>query len=308
MGPCTTSRRERGPARRDLESPGAGGRRRPARGRPLRAGAAVTRTPSPREALAVVALAALATAATAQGDAAAATFDDSAAVFYVQRCSGCHTIGGGELSGPDLAPSTQWPADDLRVAVERMEKNVGPMTAEQVDGQVRLLQDPAVKGRLEEAREALDRRAEAELEEPPSAAKGEGLFHGRLAFANRGLACAACHVAGGRGGDLAASLSDAAARLGRAALVSAAERPGYPLMKASYADSPVTHQEAVHLAEYLVSLQPEAGTQRSGSRVAVAGAGSAVALVALAALVALPRGRGAGVRRRMLEASRRRQR
>jgi mono/diheme cytochrome c family protein len=79
--------------------------------------------------------------------------EDLAADFYLSRCAGCHTIGEGELSGPDLLPSTGWPAPDLAKAVERMEKNVGPMTGDEVAFLVELLQDSEVKPRLSAARE-----------------------------------------------------------------------------------------------------------------------------------------------------------
>ncbi|HSL83884.1 MAG TPA: hypothetical protein VLF66_14005, partial [Thermoanaerobaculia bacterium] len=162
--------------------------------------------------------------------------EDLAADFYLSRCAGCHTIGEGELSGPDLAK-----------AVERMEKNVGPMTDEQVASQVELLKSEDVKQRLSAARERQVAEIAATLE-PASPAAGEALFHGKRAFANRGVSCSACHKAGARGGNLAADLTDSHARLGEQALISAAENPGFALMRAAYASHPVTRQEAVHLA------------------------------------------------------------
>ncbi|HUP43059.1 MAG TPA: hypothetical protein VM599_07605, partial [Thermoanaerobaculia bacterium] len=156
--------------------------------------------------------------------------EDLAADFYLSRCAGCHTIGEGELSGPDLLPSTGWPAPDLAKAVERMEKNVGPMTGDEVAFLVELLQDSEVKPRLSAARERQVMEMAATLE-PASPAAGEALFHGGRALANGGVACSACHRAGGpgrvRGGTLAADLTDAATRLGEQALISAAENPGF---------------------------------------------------------------------------------
>lgn len=247
--------------------------------------------------------------AAAEEAAPAAPQEDLAADFYLSRCAGCHTIGEGELSGPDLAPATEWPAADLMKAVERMEKNVGPMTDEQVASLVELLKDAEVKPRLSAARERQVAEMAATLE-PPSPAVGEALFHGGRAFAQGGVACSACHRAGApgrlRGGTLAADLTDAATRLGEQALVSAAENPGFPLMRAAYASHPVTRQEAVHLAAYLEEVDEETGDGRAAIAVApntaawIGWGGTGAAALFLAAMVLLYRGRNRGVRARLV--------
>jgi mono/diheme cytochrome c family protein len=228
--------------------------------------------------------------------------EDLAADLYLSRCAGCHTIGEGELSGPDLAPSTGWPAPDLAKAVERMEKNVGPMTDEQVASLVELLKHAEVKQRLSAARERQVAEMAATLE-PASPAAGEELFHGKRAFRNRGVSCSACHRAGVRGGTLAADLTDAHARLGEQALISAAENPGFPLMRAAYASYPVTRQEAVHLAAYLKEVGEGAADRPAGAATPPAPLatriglwGFAAAALFLAAMVLLYRGRVRGVR------------
>jgi mono/diheme cytochrome c family protein len=236
---------------------------------------------------------------------------DAAADSYLSRCAGCHTIGEGYLSGPDLAPSTGWPAEDLAKAVERMEKNVGPMTGEEVAALVELLRDETVKARLSAARERQVAEMAATLE-PASPAAGEALFHGGRPLRNAGLACSACHLAGSRGGNLAVDLTGAAARLGEPALVSAAENPGFPLMRAAYARHPVTRQEALHLAAYLQELDGEAGDGRAGAAAARRPAvrlglwGSAGAALFLAAMVLFYRDRNRGVRARLVRRARQR--
>jgi cytochrome c2 len=246
----------------------------------------------------------------AESDAAPGPPDeDLAADFYLSRCAGCHTIGEGELSGPDLLSSTGWPAADLAKAVERMEKNVGPMTGEQVASLVELLKSEDVKARLSAARERQVAEMAATLE-PPSPAVGEALFHGGRAFAHGGVACSACHRAGPpgrvRGGTLAADLTDAATRLGEQALVSAAEKPGFPLMRASYASRPVTRQEAIHLAAYLEEVDEETGDGRAAIFAApktaawIGWGGTGAAALFLAAMVLLYRGRNRGVRSRLV--------
>ncbi len=228
---------------------------------------------------------------------------DETARFYVRRCTGCHTIGEGELDGPDLQDSTTWPVADLVPAIERMEKNVGPMSDARVTALAELLQDPRVQERIGTAGERLAGERAADL--PPARAEaGRALFFGERAFAEGGLACAACHSAEGRGGNLAAPLHDAASRLGHSALVSAGARPGYPLMKASYRDEPLREQEARHVAAYLESLQgpPPPGAEPVA---AIGWSGTLLALAAVGAggLAALRR--ASGVRRRLVERARR---
>jgi mono/diheme cytochrome c family protein len=244
----------------------------------------------------------------AAGDAAdAAAAPDRAADLYLSSCAGCHTIGEGFLSGPDLAPATGWPAADLAPAVERMEKNVGPLSDEQVAMLVALLRDEAVKQRLAAARE----RQVAEMAttlEPPSPARGQALFHGGARFTAGGIPCAACHRAGARGGSLAADLTDAGRRLGEPALLSAAENPGFPLMQAAYGERPVSRQEAVHLAAYLVAVaaDPAPPADGAGAAVPVGAWGTGLAAAFLAAMAFLYRGRHRGSRRPLVRQAMRR--
>lgn len=218
------------------------------------------------------------------GDAASAgeaLEEDRAAQAYASKCMGCHTIGGGALSGPDLKPSTAWPRQNLWDAIKRMETNVGPMPDEEVDLYTDFLLSPNPAERLENARKQAALRDAASME-PASAEKGEALFFGRQAFRNGGISCGACHQAGGRGGNLATSLEDAYTRIGEAPLISTCERPGYPVMRAMYEDHPITKQEAVHVVKYLeeVSQEPQEATTIPLHLIGVLGAAGAIALLA----------------------------
>lgn len=175
---------------------------------------------------------------------------DRASALYAQKCIGCHTIGGGALSGPDLKPTSGWPRPDLRAAVVRMEVRVGPMTEEEVEALTDFLLDRDAARRLEEQRERTAMRHAAQLE-PASIETGRELFHGMSTFHNGGISCSACHQAGGWGGNVASSLEDAYSRIGDAPLMSTIESPGFPVMRAIYTPEPVTKQEAVHIVAYL---------------------------------------------------------
>jgi hypothetical protein len=146
--------------------------------------------------------------------------------------------------------------------------------------------------------------------EPASPRRGAALYHGGEPFARGGLPCAACHRAGDAGGTLAVDLTGAVERLGEQAVISAAENPGFPLMRAAYRDHPVTRQEAVHLAAYLAELEPPAeGSAAAAPPPAgppIGAWGGGLAAVLLAAMLLVYRGRNRGVRRPLVAAARRR--
>ena len=235
---------------------------------------------------------------------------DPHAVTYLKLCSGCHTIGGGALTGPDLLPSTQWPREDLRVAVERMEVNVGPMTDEEVDGLTDLLKAPDVQQRLDGAREQRIEEMAATLE-PGNPVVGQRLFFGERRFLNGGIACFACHAAAGRGGNMAVDLTTVHQRLGQQSVMSATEQPAFPMMKAAYGAKPVTPQEAAHLAAFfeqtVADVQPGSQPPPSNEGLGLVHAGAGGFFIAvLAGVFLLARTRRAGVRSRLIRDSYRR--
>lgn len=177
---------------------------------------------------------------------------DTGAQLFMLKCMGCHTIGGGLLSGPDLKPMSGWPRANLLAGVKRMEKSVGPLSDDFVATMADFLLSPDAAARVTAAQQAMAVQQAAKLE-APSPEKGNALFLGRTVFAGGGIACAACHQADGKGGSMAASLEDAYTRLGEAPLLATCESPGYPVMRAIYTPRPVTKQEAVHLVAFLKS-------------------------------------------------------
>ena len=175
---------------------------------------------------------------------------DPGAQQFMLKCMGCHTIGGGLLSGPDLKPTSGWPRANLLAGIKRMEKSVGPLSDDFVATMADFLLAPDAAARVTAAQQAMAMQQAAKLE-APSPEKGNALFFGRTAFAGGGIACAACHQADGKGGSMATSLEDAYARLGEVPLLATCESPGYPVMRAIYTPRPVTKQEAVHLVAFL---------------------------------------------------------
>ncbi len=225
---------------------------------------------------------------------------DRAARMFLDRCAGCHTVGGGMRSGPDLLPSTAWKSADLSVAVKRMEKNSGPMAEEDVAALVEFLKDPGLRDRIsaEESRAAL--KAAAALE-PASPALGRDLFHGVRPFRNGGASCASCHDFGGGGGTLAVPLTTVHARLGSVALTSAIEQAAFPVMRPIYAAHPVTKQEAAHLVAYLAQPPQQPRPEPPLGLAALGGSGLFIAALAIAGA----RRRGGTRARLVSEATRR---
>ncbi len=227
---------------------------------------------------------------------------DTMAGVYLMRCAGCHTIGGGALSGPDLRNAAGYPRQTVLDAVKRMEKNVGPLQSAEVESLVEFILDPEAAARVKKQQEQAALREAATLE-PGSVEKGRALFLGRASFQNGGVSCAACHQAGGRGGNLAASLEDAFTRLGEQSLLATAQNPGFPVMRAIYEAQPVTKQEAIHLAKFLeeAALTPAPPAQVPLHLAGLAGT------VAIMVLLGRSRSkRAAGTRARMVAEAQRR--
>jgi mono/diheme cytochrome c family protein len=227
---------------------------------------------------------------------------DVDAALYLSRCSGCHTIGEGAMAGPDLAPSTGWPRPDLELAVRRMQRNVGPMTDQEIAALVDLLKSSDVRQRLAGERERFEARFRVQMQ-PASAQEGERLFFGTGTLAAGGMACSACHQFGGRGGSLGVALDTVSERMGETALVSAIQQSAFKVMRAAYRDHPISLQEAAHLAAF---LQRPPSAPAPPPVLGPLAAGAAAGLLLLVVIPLTWRRRGRGVRAALIDRSIRR--
>lgn len=214
--------------------------------------------------------------------APAAPAQDTGSATFAEKCTACHTIGSGNAVGPDLSKVSNWTDADLSVSVRRMEKMVGPLTDEQVNGLVSFLKRSDATSQLQ-AKQA-EAKAKASIEQdknPASANNGRLLYFGKQPFENGGMSCVSCHSAGAAGGALGPDLSTIGQRMSETALVSACENTSFKVMKKAYANHQITHQEARDLAKYFQATKPVE------SRVKIDPtwlAGTAIATVALAAI------------------------
>ena len=232
---------------------------------------------------------------------------DPYAAEFIRLCAGCHTIGGGVLTGPDLSTAAKWPDADRQVAVKRMEKNVGPLTPAEVQGLAALIGSPDVQAKLQAAKQARVDEMAATLE-PADPKAGRALFFGEQRLSSGGVGCFSCHAVSGRGGNMAKDLTTAYTRLGAPSMLSTAQQPAFPMMKAAYTGKPVTAQEAVHLVAFFKSAAEEAAAAPppSDGLLAVHAGAGAIVLAAAGIVFIAARTRRAGVRARMVrDASRR---
>lgn len=209
---------------------------------------------------------------------AATNAPDLAAARFATTCAGCHSLTGMKLSGPELTPSTGWPQTQLKTAIKLMEKNVGPLTDDQVTALADLLKSPNVRDRIKAEQDRIQAQFMAKMA-PPDALIGERLFWGKMSLQNRGLACAACHAVAGKGGNLGLDLTGVFTKLGgQSPLVSAIEKASFKIMAPHYARHPVTTQEAMHLAKYFSTLDPK-NVVVAATPIVPVGAGGALALL-----------------------------
>ena len=175
---------------------------------------------------------------------------DKAAEFFFYRCAGCHTVGGGKLTGPDLVTAAQWSSADLGPAIKKMEKNVGPLSEQDIDQMVEFLKDLSVSERIAGQKQKIEAKFRAELP-PPSFETGQKLFRGQKALLNGGPACISCHHFVSEGGNLGPDLTPIKDRASGVVLQSAIANSSYKIMRSIYEKRKISGEEALHLSEYL---------------------------------------------------------
>lgn len=203
--------------------------------------------------------------------------------LFKQNCGACHVIGR-RLVGPDLTGVTEkrskeWlhkfirssqtmikSGDPDAVAVFK-ENNELIMTDINLD-EAQIDQVLAYLGTFGKPAEAATAAADTVPEAPitytdADRAAGRELFDGTRALSARGPACISCHNVNSAslmvGGTLAKDLTEVHARMGHAGITGILGAPPFPAMASSYANAPITAEEAHQLAAFL----EEANTRRT---------------------------------------------
>ncbi len=240
---------------------------------------------------------------------------DEGKTLFAQKCAACHTIGGGDLVGPDLrgvvgqrdrAWLTRWLAepdkmlaegDPIATAQLKKYKNVPMPNQALTPAQV-----TALLAYLETAPPLSAAAAPAPVSlaasRPGDPLVGKNLFTGVSPLQNSGPACLACHNVAGAGalggGALGPNLTLAFNKYGDAGLASLLATLPFPTMNPIYGSRPLAAQEQADLKAFLQTTVTEQPSQALGWLVALALGGTG-GLLALAQVIW--RRRLTGVRR-----------
>jgi mono/diheme cytochrome c family protein len=244
--------------------------------------------------------------------------------FFSRNCTSCHTIGGGNLTGPDLRGLAE--RRDRDWVVRFLLDPKGTLDAGG-DYEQRLLQTargvymppvPGLDRRLAEKLFALIEQESAleesrfkglQISDRPLTAhdveRGRELFLGRRALQGRGPACSTCHTTAGMGGlgggSLGPDLTAAYARLeGRTALAAWLSAPPSPTMQPVYGAHTLDGEEVLALVAYLQDQARSGIAEAAPRRLPFVLAGLALAAAMLVALDLIWRNRFRGVRRSLV--------
>lgn len=252
------------------------------------------------------------------------------AQFFRQNCASCHTIGGGRLTGPDLKGVTGRQNPDWLI---KFVQNPAAMLASG-DAYVMTLKDEArgivmptipgmTRGRAEALLELIDN--ESALEESQfkgivvstepfteqDVAQGRQYVLGRNRLASGGPACIGCHSIRGTGalggGRLGPDLSRVYERLGgdspRRNLTAWLTAPATPTMASVFRLHPLAGEEIQALIALFESSARSGGEEDASGSLAYLLVGVIVAVIGLAGMDAIWRGRLRGVRRSLVSAA-----
>lgn len=197
--------------------------------------------------------------------------------IFMRSCTACHSVGKGDLVGPDLKDVVQrrdvaWlksfilnPTKVIEskdpIALELLAKYKVPMMSMglndvEVDAVIEYLKNPAGSSVTETQAEKVEPTKVIDQEKLRSEIlKGEALFQGKHRLVNGGPSCLACHhVNGGSflgGGTLAKDLTEAYSRLGSEAISAILGNPPFPVMKKAYVDNSLEKEEISAILAYL---------------------------------------------------------
>ena len=246
------------------------------------------------------------------------TAAETGKVLFGEKCSPCHTIGGGMRTGPDLAGVTSrrdrdWlthfisapdrviaAGDPIATGLLREYKvpmpNLG-LDSAQVEAILAFLAAPAEAAHPHPGT-AVPVSPAAQVPPSGNPRTGEALFLGKIVFRYGGAPCVACHNVSGAGplgsGILGPDLTGAYTRFGEAGISSILATLPFPTMKPIFDSRPLTPEEREDLkAFFRQSARHPPGTPRAAIGALAAGGWIVLLLLTQAAW----RGRLRGVRR-----------
>jgi mono/diheme cytochrome c family protein len=214
--------------------------------------------------------------------------------IFAQKCSGCHSVGGGDLAGPDLEGvterrDTEWLIREITEPEKLLEER-DPAKLELVERygmrmpNLGISRDEAILI-IEYLGGGSAEAGGAEVVATGDPELGRRLFTGDERFQNGGAPCIACHSvsrAGISGGSIAADLGDAYSRIGAKGLAGALKGMQFPVMKDAYAEKKLTDDEIAALVAFLE--QASESRERAGTMYPISGIAVFVVLLLIAAV------------------------
>ena len=236
--------------------------------------------------------------------------------MFQKSCAACHSIGGGQLVGPDLAGvNDKRPEDWLLKYIKSSQTLVksGDKTAVALFEQFNKIpmpdqawSDDQIKkvlahiketgggpaaGKAAAASSAQAAKESAAVATPDEIQRGQDLFEGKVRFANGGPSCNACHHVTSDallgGGVLASELTLVFSRMGKQGISAMLGSAPFPVMQAAYAGKALSENDIGALVGFLQHADKEHARQMPkewGWRMFSAGAGGVVVLLGIFSL------------------------
>lgn len=220
--------------------------------------------------------------------------------IFKTKCVGCHTIGGGDLAGPDLKGVTQkreinWLNNWLK-APDKMLANGDPIATQLLQAfnnipMPNLMLSDAEVAALIAYLQSIDSgnisapvapAVPSKLDGDPD--NGRKLFTGEVPLYRGGIACIACHSTIGSaalgGGSLGPDLTHVYTRFGHNGLAASLESLPFPTMQNIFASRQLTAKEQNDLLAFFaqVNSQTESEPNPNDALFSILGIGTAATL------------------------------
>ena len=196
---------------------------------------------------------------------ATTTLTEPGQTIFEQKCSGCHTIGGGQLVGPDLKNVTGRREKDwlIRFIVNPEQYGTGMPNIGVSESEVKeVLAYIQTQSRGEPSAAPPEQDTEKIMPLPiGDTSIGRDIFIGKTPLNNGGTACLSCHNVGGigalGGGSMGKDLTEAYSVIGEPGLTSILKTPPFPIMKEIYEERPLEDSEVADLVAFLEETDAE---------------------------------------------------